>query len=147
MQPSNTPPDGDFVRYLDQLTKTAQTVPRLADMRSAPPASSVHAAKPAATDLLHVDKQLSSALTGVPFLTHVKWIAAAWIGSQVLGQFLPGSGFLFIPAVLAYLAWLVFKSNRDSSGALARKLRGLAAAAVVRATEEAKKAQQPQFEK
>jgi hypothetical protein len=52
---------------------------------------------------------------------------------------MPGAGFLFLPALLVYGAWVFFKINRNSSGALVQRLRELAR----QAAEEAQKNQQP----
>ncbi len=77
-------------------------------------------------------------MAGMSLLTHIKWVVGLWIVTQALARFVPGTGFLFFPALLAYAAWVIFKVNRSSSGALVRRLRELAR----QAAEEAKKNQQ-----
>ncbi|MEO8390421.1 hypothetical protein [Polaromonas sp.] len=76
-------------------------------------------------------------VTGISLLTHIKWVVGLWIATQALAGLVPGAGFLFLPALLAYAAWVIFKVNRNSSGALVRRLRELAR----QAAEEAKKNQ------
>ena len=71
-------------------------------------------------------------------LTHIKWVVGLWIAAQALARLVPGAGFLFLPALLVYAAWVIFKINRNSSGALVQRLRELAR----EAAEEAKKSQQ-----
>ncbi len=66
---------------------------------------------------------------GISFLTHVKWVLVAWIGTQLLARLLPGAGFLFIPFLLAYAAWVVFRVGAPSLRASARRLADLADAA------------------
>ena len=75
---SNTPPDGDFVRYGERLTSSRLDAPVRQRMLA-----------------------------------------------PVLAHFLPGAGFLFIPALIAYAAWVLFCINRDTSGALPKKMQQL----------------------
>ncbi len=133
MQPSDTPPNGDFARYVERLTASnaAGVAKGREDMlqppRTAQAATSVDAA-PASDSLPD--------LTATSWTTHIKWLVALWIGTQVLGRFIEWAGFLFVPALLAYIVWVVNRINRQSSGAFLVRLRTLAA----RAAEEAAKA-------
>lgn len=83
-------------------------------------------------------KSDAAPLAGMPLLTHIKWVVGLWIATQALARLVPGAGFLFLPALLAYAAWVIFKVNRSSSGALLQRLRELAR----QAAEEAQKNQQ-----
>ncbi|WP_041388875.1 hypothetical protein [Polaromonas sp. JS666] len=74
---------------------------------------------------------------GIPFLTHLKWALVAWIGTQVLARVLPGAGFLFIPFLLAYAAWVVFRVGAPSLRASAKRLADLADSAARTATARA----------
>lgn len=133
--PSNTPPDGDFVSYVERLTNAnAAAGDRenlLKSSRDNPPQ-----ARPSAG--LSLPPAKPAAKAGVPFFTHVKWVVALWIASQALSRVMPGAGFLFLPALLAYGAWVFIKINRNSSGALVQRLRELAR----QAAQEAQKNQQ-----
>ncbi|MDB5965676.1 MAG: hypothetical protein JWQ72_2176 [Polaromonas sp.] len=149
--PSNTPPDGDFVRYLEQLSRVparrlaggpdaAVKIMTPTSAMSRPPASPVPAPAPAQTPW-------AEALARIPFITHLKWVAAAWVGSRLLALWLPGASFLFVPALLGYAAWVAFQVNRTSSGAVVTRLRSLAETAAARAADEVRKAQQATHEK
>ncbi|SDN20923.1 hypothetical protein [Polaromonas sp. JS666] len=142
--PSNTPPDGDFVAYVERLThanahaSAEAREDRLKPGEKAAPRTSPTAsiAKPSAQSA----KPAPVAATVAAFATHVKWVVILWIATQVLSEVVPGTGFLFLPALLVYGAWAVWQANRRSSGALLQRLRELAR----QAAEEAEKAQKNQ---
>jgi len=145
--PSNTPPDGDFVRYVERLT-SANANPDLNAHASAglggdrlkpeekpsrrtpsPTTAATPSAKPAFTS--------AGTSGGAAFITHVKWVVILWFATQALSALVPGAGFLFLPALLVYGVWAIFQANRASSGALLQRLRELAE----QAAEEARKNQ------
>ena len=127
MQPSNTPPDGDFVRYVDQLT-AAQAV-----ARSAAPA----AGAPAAMFGLPSVQAGLQPVAHIPFVRHLKWAVGLWVATQILARFVPGAGFLFIPLLAAYAAWVIYRLRSQPPGVFLQEL----AARARRAAEEARKIQ------
>ena len=141
--PSDTPSNGDFVRYVERLTASnaAVALGRRDDMlepkkvKTMAPESPVvprHTGVPALV--------LTQPLPGFVFWSHVKWLVALWVGTQLLANFVPWIGFLFLPAVLAYAAWVIFKAKRHSSGGLVHRLHELLAQAAL-AVKEARKIQ------
>ena len=124
MQPSNTPPDGDFVRYLERLT-AAQAVAR----------EQPAAGAPMAVPGLPSGKAGQQPVAHIPFLRHVKWAVGLWIATQILARFVPGAGFLFIPLLAVYAAWVIYSLRARPPGAFIQKLGALAR----RAAEEARK--------
>ncbi len=119
--PSDTPPDGDFVRYVERLSASnaaAVTGPRddkrePGKVRTMQPESPVPAGA------------LTQHFAGIAVWSHVKWLVALWLGVQLLGSLIPWAGFLFFPALLAYVSWVILKTNRESSGALIQRVREL----------------------
>lgn len=136
--PSDTPPDGDFASYVERLTGANAAAGAREDLLKPQAGVSANPRFSASSGTPSVKASLAP-LAGLSFLTHVKWVVALWIATQALSEVLPGAGFLFLPALVAYVAWVVFKANRDSSGALVQRLRELAR----QAAEEAQKNQQP----
>lgn len=132
MHPSDTPPNGDFVRYVEQLT--ASNAATVANGREDMPRQPQVARTVTIADASPARDSLSD-VAGMSWLTHVKWLVVLWMGTQLLGSLVSWAGFVFVPALLAYVAWAVYKINRQSSGALIVRLRALAA----RAAEEAAK--------
>jgi hypothetical protein len=72
---------------------------------------------------------------GISFLTHLKWVFVAWIGTQMLARLLPGAGFLFIPFLLAYAAWVVFRVGAPSLRASVKRFADVADTAARTAAE------------
>jgi hypothetical protein len=136
--PSDTPPDGDFASYVERLTNANAAAGAREDLFKPQEKPARHAAPPAGTATPPANP-LPAAAGGAAFLTHVKWVVVLWIATQALSAVLPGAGFLFLPALLAYGAWAIFQANRQSSGALLQRLRELAR----QAAEEAQKNQPP----
>ena len=125
MQPSNTPPDGDFVRYLEKLTAdqgVAKKTPAVAATKAMPRLPSAEAG-------------LKSA-AGISFVRHAKWAIGLYVATQILGRFVPGAGFLFVPVLAAYVVWLIYRFRSQPPGAFVNKMTALAR----RAAEEARKA-------
>jgi hypothetical protein len=142
--PSDTPPDGDFASYVERLTGANAAAGAREDLlkpragASADPSDASHSRFSASSGTPSVKAALAP-LAKTSFLTHVKWVVALWIATQALSSVVPGAGFLFLPALLVYGAWVIFQLNRNSSGALVQRLRELAR----QAAEEAQKNQQP----
>jgi hypothetical protein len=152
--PSNTPPNGDFVRYVEELTG-ANAAARLRDslapsqtqLPSPVFAPVARPGTPVSAPAAGTAKPAVSPWTGIAWLTHVKWLVGGWIASQVLAGLVPGAGFLFVPFLIAYAAWVFFTVNKQSSGALMKNFRAMAEAAAARAAEEARRAREAQARK
>ena len=140
--PSNTPSDGDFVRYVERLTASNAAVAlgkrdNMLESRKKTMPPELHVVpRPAGVPAL----VLTQPFRGFVFWSHVKWLVALWVATQLLANFVPWAGFLFLPAVLVYAAWVIFKAKRHSSRGLVHRVRELLAQAA-HAAQEARKMQ------
>ena len=120
--PSNTPPDGDFVRYIEQLAGSDPLVAH-EDMRQ--PREAVQSG-------VFPESVASSGQTalapfaGIAFARHLRWLVAVWIATQLLTRFFSQAGFLIIPVLMGYVGWLIFRVNQNLGGSLVNRFRELA---------------------
>ena len=139
---SDTPSNGDFVRYVERLTASNAAVAlgkrdkMLEPRKKTMPPESLVVPRP---DVVPAPIS-TQPFRAFVFWSHVKWLVALWIGTQLLTNFVPWAGFLFLPALLAYAAWVIFKAKRHSSGGLVHRARELVAQAA-HAGREARKMQ------
>ena len=133
---SDTPPNGDFAAYVERLASTRTAAGGREDLFKSKPDSSVSPTFAASTGMASVQAP-ASRWTGISFASHAKWVVVLWIATQALARVAPGAGFFFIPALLVYTAWVLFKSSPAWYGDVAGRIRNL----VSQATEEAKRAQ------
>ena len=140
--PSNTPPNGDFAAYVERLTAPKAGVDMREDLFGSKSGMSAPTSFAASSGVRSV-KAVPKPFKQIPFLLHIRWLFFLAIALQVLASFIPGTGFLFIPVLALYIAWVFFTLKRKPPGGFLREIRELAA----RAAGEAKKAQSSQQKK
>lgn len=123
--PSNTPENGDFVQYLEQLTNAkANANSRISAWKNEGESTlskSVHVQPVttlASTTPSYKQPLALKPFAGIPFFSHVRWAVFLWIATQALSRVFWWAHFAFTPALIIYAVWIIYKVNQNTNGSL-----------------------------
>ncbi|WP_372826872.1 hypothetical protein [Polaromonas sp.] len=128
---SDTPPGGDFARYIEQLNAIAAAAALAREASPPSPNGRFHAAGVADEARAASDKgaerpamkaAASQPLSGASLWTIARWMVIPWLGLQLASRWVPQLSWLVGPVGLAFLIWLVYRLQKAPRGALLQQL-------------------------
>ncbi|MBA3594831.1 MAG: hypothetical protein H0W47_13700 [Polaromonas sp.] len=119
----DTPPDGDFARYVEQLSARSAATAQARETAAVVPTGKLELK---AVEGAPPSPEPAGVISGLSVWSIVRWALLAWIALQILDVFFPGMGMLSLPLFLGAAGWAVYRLKQGSSGAPGDALRRLA---------------------
>lgn len=117
-----TPPDGDFARYLEQLGERSATTLTRGARDAHVAATSRPSPRPVVKDEV-TQMSIPKMARGLSVATLVRWAVVVFVALQILVVFVPRANILTLPLIVSAVAFVLYRFKKASSGALLAGLR------------------------